>query len=122
MYAEPLTFAINGVAKDLTRSFQPLSGGPSLFQLADESFKAEISHQLIKGKRERHFLKLTQRLVSANPFVPAENVENFASVYIVCDNPRQGFTDTQLKYIIDGVCTFFAGSAANKDKFLNNEA
>lgn len=120
-FSDPITITVNAVATDLDRQFQPIPGGPSLFGMADESFKAEISHQLVKGKRERHLFKVTQKAITANPFVPAENVENYASCYIVLDQPRQGFTDVDLQYLVQSVVDFIGNTAANRDKLINGE-
>lgn len=122
MFGDPITFTVNAVNQVLARVFQPIPGGPSVFQLADETFRAEISHQKVKGKRERHMLKLTQKAVTPNPFVPAENVENFATCYVVLDNPSQGFTDLQLRYLVKGLTGFLNASDPNNDKFVGGEA
>jgi hypothetical protein len=121
-FADPITVTVNAVAQVLPRVYQPVPGGPSTFKLADETFKVEISHQEVKGKRERHMFKITQKAVTANPFVPAENIENFASAYIVVDNPKQGFTDAQLGYLMNGITAFMNGSASNTSKFIGGEA
>jgi hypothetical protein len=121
-FSDPITITINAVNKTLARQFQPIPGGPSLFGMADESFKAEISHQLVKGKRERHLWKVTQKAITANPFIPAENVENYASCYLVLDNPRQGFTDVELQYLVQGTASFIASVTGNRDKLINGEA
>jgi hypothetical protein len=122
MYGDPITFTVNAVNKVLARVFNPIPGGPSRFAMADETFSCEISHQIIKGKRERHLCKLVQKAITANPFIPAENVENFASCYIVLDNPRQGFTDLDLRYLLKSVSGFMNASDANMDKFIGGEA
>jgi hypothetical protein len=121
-FADPITITVNAVNKNLARVFQPIAGGPSVFSMADETFKAEISHQLIKGKRERHLWKVTQKAITANPFVPAENVENYATCYIVVDNPRQGFTDVELQYLVQATTSFIASVTGNRDKLINGEA
>jgi len=121
-FADPITITINAVNKSLARAFQPIPGGPSRFVMADESFLAEISHQIVKGKRERHLWKVTQKAITANPFIPAENIENYASCYLVLDNPRQGFTDTELQYLVQGTTSFIASVTGNRDKFINGEA
>lgn len=121
-FSDPITIEVNAVDQVLARVFNPVPGGPSLFTLEDESFQVEIGHQRIKGKRERHMFKVTQKALTANPFVPAENVENFASCYIILDQPRQGFADADLQYLMQSVCDFIGLTAANRDKLINGEA
>lgn len=120
-FADPQSVTINSVAKSLPRVFQPLAGGPSTYMNADETFKLEISHQVVKGKRERHLVKLTQKAITANPFVPAENIENIATAYFVLDNPKQGFVDTDLQFLCSGLFAWLA-TTANRDKFIGGEA
>lgn len=121
-FSDPITIEVNAVDQVLARQFQPIPGGPSIFGLADESFKAEISHQTVKGKRERHLFKVTQKAITANPFVPAENVENYASCYIVLDQPKQGFLDEDLQYLVQSVVDFIGLTAGNRNKLINGEA
>jgi len=121
-FSDPITITVNAVNKNLARQFQPIPGGPSTFGMADESFKAEISHQIVKGKRERHLWKVTQKAITANPFVPAENVENYATCYLVLDNPRQGFTDVDLQYLVQATASFISSVTGNRDKLINGEA
>lgn len=120
-FSDPITITVNAVPQDLDRAFQSVPGGPSIFTMADETFKVEISHQIIKGKRERHLFKIVQKAITANPFVPAENVENIASCYIVLDNPRQGFTDAELQDLVQATVDFIGNTSTNRDKLVNGE-
>lgn len=122
MYADPIVVTVNAVATDLPRVYQPVPGGPSVFESPDGDLKVEISHQIVKGKRERHLLKLTQKAISPNPFVPAENVENYSSCHVVLDNPRQGFADADLQFLVQAVADFLGNTTANRDKFVGGEA
>lgn len=121
-FSDPITIEVNAVDQVLARVFQPIPGGPSLFSNENEDFTVEIGHQRIKGKRERHLFKVTQKALTANPFVPAENVENYASCYIILDQPRQGFVDSDLQYLVQSVVDFIGLTAANRDKLINGEA
>lgn len=120
MYADPLTVTVNSVAKTLPRIFSE-SGQPSTFKVGDDSFKLEISHSTVGGRRERHLVRLTQRLIGADPLNPALNVENKSNVYIVLDNPSVGFTDAQLGYLVQALADFI-GDSTNKTKFIGGEA
>lgn len=118
-FSDPISVTINGAAKSLPRVFAP--NGPSTFKMTDDEFKLEISHQNIKGRRERHLVRLVQRKIGADPLVPATNIESKCSVYLVLDNPVTGYTDTELGYLIAGFCAFVT-NATNQTKFIGGEA
>lgn len=119
-FSDPISVTINAVAKNLPRTFAP-AGSASVFKTSDDEFKAELSHTEIKGRRERHFIRLTQRKIGADPLVPATNIESTASVYLVMDNPKTGFTDTELGYLMKGLCDFL-NITGNQTKFIGGEA
>lgn len=118
-YADPVSVTINAVAKSMPRVFT--ANGPSTFKMTDDEFKLEISHANVKGRRERHLIRLTQRKIGADPLVPATNIESKTSVYLVLDNPVTGYTDTELGYLIAGFCGFLT-NATNQTKFIGGEA
>lgn len=121
-FSDPISMTVNAVAKSMPRITMASNGAPSVFKMNDDEFKTEIAHQSIKsGRRERHVIKVTQRKITADPYVPATNVENTASVHIVVENPVTGFTDVELGYIVSALCTFVT-NAGNQAKFLGSEA
>lgn len=120
MFADPITVTVNAVAKVMPRVYVA-AGGPSTFKMGDDEFKLEISHQEVKGRRERHLIRLTQRKIAADPLTPSTNVEGLATCYVVIDNPKTGFTDLELKYMCQGLLTY-AGAGAVMDKLLGGEA
>jgi hypothetical protein len=120
MYADPLTVTVNSVDKTLNRVFAEV-GRPSTFKTTDDGFKLEISHTTSGGRRERHLMRLTQRLIGADPLNPALNVENKSILSVTLDNPTVGFTDAQLGYLINGLADFLQTST-NITKFIGGEA
>lgn len=118
-FSDPISVTINGAAQSLPRVFAP--NGPSVFKKTDDEYKLEISHQNIKGRRERHLIRLVQRKIGADPLVPATNLESKCSVYLVLDNPVTGFSDTELGYLVAGFCAFVT-NATNQTKFIGGEA
>lgn len=121
MFADPTSLNVNAVNYPLPRVFNPVAGGVSRFQNADESFTLEISHQVIKGKRERGLLKIIQKKITADPFIPANNVENYASAHVVLDNPKQGFTDEELGYLLEALGDYIKNDTYQA-KFVGGEA
>lgn len=118
-YADPMSVTINAVAKSLPRVYNP--SGPSTFKTSDDEFQVEVSHAKVKGRRERHLFRLSQRKIGADPLVPATNLESRASVHLVMDNPLTGFTDVELGYLIQGLLDFLT-NAASKTRFIGGEA
>lgn len=121
MYADPITVTVDAVPVTLPRVFNSVPGGPSVFESPDEGFRVEISHQTIKGRRERHLLKITQKVLTADPFVSANNIEVVASAYVVVDNPKVGLDDDTLLKLLDGL-TLFLSTSTNGSKLIGGEA
>lgn len=119
MYTDPMVVTVNAVAKNLPRVYS--NGGPSTFKTTDDEFQVEIQHTKIKGRRERHLYRLTQRKIGADPLVPATNLESKATVHLVLDNPLTGFTDTELQYLMKAL-TDFLGNGPYATKFIGSEA
>jgi hypothetical protein len=118
-FSDPISVTYNAVATNHVRAYNP--NGPSLFKTSDDAYKVEVSHQDVKGKRERHFIRITQRKIGADPLTPATNLESKASVYLVMDNPVTGYTDVELGYLLKGLCDFLNVSG-NQTKFIGGEA
>lgn len=100
MLADPQTIASTAVAcisKNDNRS---------IYQSADGILKLTISHS-VSGKRTRHLIRFDQYLVAEDP-LSAVNVSQQAAVYMVIDEPDFGFTDEQLKGMVNAVQAFVA--------------
>jgi len=119
-FSDPISVTVNAVAKSCPRVFSP-GGTASIFKTSDDEFKVEVSHQDLGGRRERHFIRLTQRKIGADPLVPATNIESKASVYLVLDNPVTGYSDTELGHIVKALADFINVSG-NQTKFIGGEA
>lgn len=118
-FSDPMSVTINAVAKTLPRVYSP--DGPSTFKTQDDEFTVEVSHSKVKGRRERHLFRLSQRKIGADPLVPATNLESRASVHLVLDNPLTGFSDVELGYLITGLGNFLT-NATSQAKFIGGEA
>jgi len=119
-FSDPVSVTVNAVAKSLPRIYSP-GGTASNFKTSDDEFKLELSHQEVNGRRERHFVRLSQRKIGADPLVPATNIESKASVYLVLDNPVTGYSDTELGHLLKALCDFL-NVTGNQTKFIGGEA
>lgn len=117
MYADPQSLTVNAVAKTLPRigSAQPTKVGK--FQTADGEFDFRVS-QYDTASRFRREVRFTQRKVAADP-ISAVNKEVSTSVVITVDEPKWGFTDTEVGYLTSALIAWF--TAGNRDKLLGGE-
>lgn len=118
MYADPQSVTVNAVAKSLARIGTSTPDTRGSFKTAEGDFDFEI-RQFKSKDRMRHEARLTQRKVSTDP-VSAIAKEVSGSVIIAVDEPKWGFSDTELGYLTAALVTWF--SNANRDKLLAGEA
>lgn len=119
MYADPQTVTINGVANTCNRvAVGDLS---STYRTADETVQLRISHKSAKN-RTRRMARIDQTIVATDP-LSAEQQYQTAGAYIVVDEPKVGFSDAQLQYIITALTTWLtANTNANTTKLLGSES
>lgn len=120
MFADPQTVTVNAVAQTLPAiSREPMK---SVYREDVGEYELVITHQETP-KRNRRVVRLNRKAVTADPFIPAQNVEVSHSVYLVIDSPIAGFSVTQLKDDIVGLCGWLtASSAAATVKVLGGES
>jgi hypothetical protein len=82
-------------------------------------YELVISHQE-NAKRNRRVVRLNRTTTSPDPFIPAQNVENTVSYYLVIDAPIAGFTNTEMKDDVLGLTGWL--TSANVLKVLGGES
>lgn len=116
-FADPQTVTVNAVAQTLARvSSEPMK---SIYREDIGEYELVISHQE-QSKRNRRVVRLNRKILSADPFIPAQNVEQRHSIYMVIDAPIAGYTNTQLKDDVLGLAAWL--SSANVLKVLGGES
>jgi hypothetical protein len=61
--------------------------------------------------------------LTTDPFDETQKVEVSASVYLVLDRPLAGFTNAELKLLVEGLTTFLtASTGANIKKLIASES
>lgn len=106
MLTDPQTITVNAVAKAMPRVQS--SGTSAVYQLADQTFKLEVSHQVTAKKtnsRVRSLIRFTQRAIVPDPLTAVNDYET-TSIQIVIDRPEVGFTATQLDQMSAGLKTW----------------
>jgi hypothetical protein len=110
MFADPQSVTINGGAVSLPRISS--DGGVGEFLSADGLTRFTIK-QNVSAKRFRREARLTISKVATDPLT-AVNQEISTSVYLVIDEPKWGFSDTDLDYYKDALLAWAADAQTNK--------
>lgn len=117
MFADPQTVTVNAVAQTLAAiSREPQK---SIYREDIGEYALVISHNE-GAKRDRRTVRLNRYKTTADPFIPAQNVEVSHSIYLVIDAPVAGFTDTELKDDCLGLIAWL--TSANVLKVLGGES
>jgi len=118
MYADPQSVTVNAVAQSLPRTSSGATSGK--FQTAEGDYQLTISHQL--GKTTRRMIRLDHKKTAQDPLFPAQNTPYAAGVHLVVTEPEVGYTNAELKLIIDGFLAYLqASSGAAVSKLLGGE-
>ena len=114
-FTDPQTITVNTVAQTLNRIKS--DGYRSEYLEADEEFRMTISHQESKS-RTRRMIRVDQRVVAADPLTSVNEYKSLG-VYLVIDEPEYGFSDAEIDYVVQALCTWL--STANVTKVCGNE-
>ncbi len=112
MFADPQTVTVNSVEKTLPRQGTTQPDRLGSFATADGAFQLDV-RQNKTAARFRREIRLTQKKVAADP-LSAINKEVSSSVMIVVDEPRWGFSDTELGYLTDALEALFDSTVRGK--------
>lgn len=115
MLADPQSVTINAVATSLPRTSQGATS--NIYTSADGNTSMTVK-QNVTTTRFRREVRLSQKKIAADP-ISAVNKEIGVSVYLVIDEPRAGFTDTEIGYLIDALKAW--SSSTNYNKVLGGE-
>jgi hypothetical protein len=91
----------------------------AVYRSSTGKYEIVVSHQ--EGKRNRRNLRLNVVETTADPFVPAENVEVSYSAYLVVDMPIAGFSNTDVNTCITGLMAWLASGTVT-NQFLRGES
>lgn len=119
MFADPQSVTVNAVALSLPRT--ATEGSKSEYTKDDGLYKLTISHQVTKNGEKRHLVRLDFSEMSADPFVPAENVQNAGAAYLVIVEPSEDqITNANLLLKVKGLRDW--ASDANLTKVIAGES
>jgi hypothetical protein len=109
-YADPQSVTVNAVAQSLPRVSSGVNTGG--FSKDDGTFKLSVSHSY--GKRTRRVIRLDQAKIAADPLLAGVNVKATAATYLVIDQPITGFSNTELKQLVDGFLAYLSAATGAK--------
>lgn len=109
-FADPQSVTVNAVPISLPRTASGNSSGS--FTSADGNTSLTVSSSY--GKRTRRTLRLSQKKIVSDPFVPANSVPVTMSTYIVVDTPNNGYTVTEAKQVVDALVAYLSASTGAK--------
>lgn len=115
MLSDPQSVTINSVAQSL-----PLikdADTERTYQSADGVYQL-VTKQNTTTNRFRREARLVKNAVIVDPISGLSTQGSF-SVYIVIDEPKFGFADSELKQVIDGLKSFMTSTI--QDKLLGGE-
>lgn len=119
-FSDPQSVTIGASTISLPRVASGVSAGS--FTASDGNTVLSISNSLGKT-RDRRTIRIDVKKVAADPFVPAVNVKLGASVILLVDAPKMGFTPTELKDMVHALGVFLSASSdAATVKLLGGEA
>lgn len=117
--ADPQSVKISGTTTSLPR----VSTGTfeSTYESADGLIVLKLS--TVSGKRKRQVVRLDVSKITADPFIPAQNVEVSMSTYLVFDRPPAGYSNAEAKAVYDGfIEALQASSSVIITKLLGSES
>lgn len=118
-FSDPQSVTVNAVAQSMPRTSSGADRGS--FTKDDGTYKLTISHEY--GKQTRRLIKLDNFKVAPDPLFPAQNTPYTASVHLVITEPPVGYTNAELKLVVDGFLAYLsASSGANITKILGGES
>lgn len=75
------------------------------------------------GRRKRHVARIDLSKITTDPFDTTQNVNVSTSAYLVVDRPLAGFTNAELKKLVEGLVGFLSASTYTAtEKLLGSES
>ncbi len=110
MLADPQSVTINAVATSLPK----VNNGPTQNKYSSADGNTSLdTKQNVTASRFRREVRLSQKKIAADP-ISALNKEIGVSVYLVVDEPKAGFSDTEIGYLIDALKAWLTSTNYNK--------
>jgi hypothetical protein len=119
-FSDPQKVKVDGVTEV---SLPRVNSGnfSSQYESADASVNLKLS--TTNGRRKRHVARIDLSKIIASTLNPAQNEEASASAYLVIDRPQSGYSNTELRKLVEGLAGFLsATSYSATEKLLGSES
>jgi hypothetical protein len=117
-FADPQSVTINAIAKTLARTSSGQDSGA--FSKDDGEVKLLVNH--VYGKRNRRTLRIEHQKLTTDVTDPTINTLYGMSCYLVVDVPKVGYTNAEIKQVVDGFTAYLtASSGARVTQLLGGE-
>jgi len=109
-FADPQSVTINAVAVSLPRTSSAASSGA--FTANDGTVALSVSQEY-KSRTARR-IRLDHQKYAADPLVSANNVLRSMSVSVIVNVPKQGYSVTEQKQVVDALVAYLTASSGAK--------
>lgn len=117
--SDPQSIKISGTTTSLPRT--STGAFESSYTSADGLIKLKLS--TTSGNRKRQVVRVDVSKITADPFIPTQNVEVSMSNYVVFDRPPAGYNNAEAKAVWDGfIEALQASSSVIITKLLGSES
>jgi len=118
-FTDPQSITISGTAISLPR----VSSGENNSQYLSSDGLVKLTASSVYGRRTRRVLRVDHNKISADPYLPSQNVKKSMSNYIVFDLPDVGYSNTEAIAIYQGFKALYTASTdALISKLLGGES
>lgn len=115
-YADPQSITLAGTAISLPRVGSSENTG--VFRSADQKVQLEVSHTT--NRRIRRLVRMRDNSIVSSPLVPDQNMVVSSQVYLVLDQPKNGYTSADLIAQVKALAAWLA-AGTNAEKFVTGE-
>ena len=119
-FSDPQTLKVDGT-NNVSLPRVDTGNFSSEYLSADGLLRLKISST--QGRRKRHVARVDLSKVIASVVNPSQMEEVSTSVYLVIDRPLSGYTNAELKKVVEGILTFLSASTYSAtEKLLGMES
>lgn len=119
-FADPQKVKVDG-ATEVSLPRVDTGNFSSVYTSADGAINLKLS--TANGRRKRHVARIDLSKVIASTINPSQNEEVSTSAYLVVDRPLSGYTNADLKKLVEGLVGFLSASTYSAtEKLLGSES
>lgn len=107
--SDPQSVTINAVPFSLPR----VNTGMNMSEYLDNTGNVRLTVQNRPGKRNRTSIRLNHRKVAPDPLSTGYNKEYSMSTFLVIDRPDVGYTQAEVKQVVDGLVAALSASSGS---------